>query len=234
MKQKAFARRLASETWEPAFWLLWLLTALGFAIVAGFAAATDYFPADLWLAHRLQDIDSAPFADALDWAARLAEMPLVAVVGLGGALGLALLASRLGAIWLVAALILSLSNSGVKVLVDRPRPSDDLVDVSEKASSLSFPSGHVTAAVLVYGFIFYLAAILIPVRPLRLLVQTSCLVIIVLNVLQRVYVGVHWPSDVLGGLLFGGLVLSFLIWSHHRFRSLTADKPLFARTGRER
>jgi undecaprenyl-diphosphatase len=234
MKQKATARRLASETWEQLFWLSCLLAALGFAIVAGFAAATDYFPADLWLAHRLQDIDAAAFSNALDWASRMAEMPLVAVVALGGALGLALLASRLGAIWLVAALVVALSNRGVKFLVDRPRPSDDLVDVSDKASGLSFPSGHVAAAVLVYGFIFYLAAFLIPARPLRLLVQASCLVIIVLTALQRVYVGVHWPSDVLGGLLFGGLVLAFLIWSHHRFRSLTAGTWLFARAGKER
>lgn len=234
MKLKATARRLASETWERVFWLSWLLTALAFAIVAAFAAATDYFPADLWLAHRLQDIDAAAFSDALDWASRLAELPLVAVVALGGALGLWLLTSRLGAIWLVAALVVSWSNGGVKVLVDRPRPADHLVDVSEKASGLSFPSGHVTAAVLVYGFIFYLAGLLIPARPLRLLVQASCLVIIVLTALHRVYVGAHWPSDVLGGLLFGGLVLSFLIWSHHRLRSLTAGTQLLARTGKER
>jgi undecaprenyl-diphosphatase len=147
-------------------------------------------------------------------------MPLVAVVVFGGALGLWLLASRLDAIWLVVALAVSLSNGGVKLLVDRPRPAADLVEVSEKTSSGAFPSGHVTAAVLVYGFIFYLAGLLIPVRPLRFLVQVSCFVIIVLTALQRVYVGAHWPSDVLGGLLFGGLLLSLLIWSHRRFCSL--------------
>lgn len=234
MKPKATARRLASEMWERVFWLSWLLTAIAFAVVAAFAAATDYFPADLWLAHRLQDVDAAPFSDALDWASRLAEMPLVAVVSFGGALGLWLLAHRLGAIWLVAALVVSLSNSGVKVLVDRPRPANHLVEVSDNASGLSFPSGHVTAAVLVYGFIFYLAGFLIPARPLRLLVQASCLVIIVLTALQRVHAGVHWPSDVLGAVVFGGLVLSFLIWSHHRFRSLTAGTQLLARTGKER
>jgi len=190
--------------------------------VAGFAAVADYFPADLWLAHRLQDINAAAFSDALDWASRLAEMPLVAAVALGGALALWLLASRSAAIWLVAALVASLSNSGVKFLVDRPRPAGHLVRVSEKTSSAAFPSGHVTAAILVYGFIFYLAGLLIPVRLLRLLVQASCLVVIVLTALQRVYVGAHWPSDVLGGALFGGLLLSLLIWSHRRFRSLAA------------
>ena len=222
MKPKAMARRLTSEKWWRVFWISWLLAALGFAIAAGFAAAVDYFPADLWLTHRLQDIHAAAFSDALDWASRLAEMPLVAVVAVAGALALWLLASRSAAIWLVAALVASLSNSGVKLLVDRPRPAGHLVEVSEKTSSAAFPSGHVTAAVLVYGFIFYLAGFLIPVRLLRYLAQASCLVIIVLTALQRVYVGAHWPSDVLGGVLFGGLLLSLLIWSHRRFRSLAA------------
>jgi membrane-associated phospholipid phosphatase len=222
MRPKAMARRLTSERWGRVFWILWLLAALGFAIAAGFAAAVDYFPADLWLTHRLQDIDVTAFSKALDWTSRLADMPLVAAVVLGSALALWLLASRSAAIWLVAALVASLSDTGVKLLVDRPRPAGHLVEVSGKSSGAAFPSGHATAAVLVYGFIFYLAGFLIPARLLRLLVQALCLVIIVLTALQRVYVGAHWPSDVLGGLLFGGLLLSLLIWSHRRFRSLAA------------
>jgi undecaprenyl-diphosphatase len=222
MRHKVAAQRLTGEKWGRVFWNLWLVAALGFIIAAGFAAAVDYFPADLWLTHRLQDVDVAAFSKALDWASRLAEMPLVLVVVFGGALALWLLANRSAAIWLVAALVLYLSNRGVKLLVDRPRPAGHLVDVGEKTSSTSFPSGHATAAVVVYGFIFYLAGLLIPSRLLRLLVQALCLVIIVLTALQRVYVGAHWPSDVLGGLLFGGLLLSLLIWSHRRFRSLMA------------
>jgi undecaprenyl-diphosphatase len=188
--------------------------------MAAFAAATDYFPADLWLTHRFQDVDAAAFSEALDAASRLAEMPLVVVVALGAALGLGLLARHLGATWLVVALVVALSNRGVKFLVDRPRPADDLVEVSEKTSSAAFPSGHVTAAVLVYGFIFYLASFLIPAGLLRFLVQASCVIVIVLTALQRVHAGVHWPSDVLGGLLFGGLLLALLIWGHRRFHSL--------------
>ena len=222
MKPKATARRLTSDRWERVFWTSWLLAALGFAVVAAFAAATDYFPADLWLAHRLQDIDAAAFSEALDAASRLAETPLVVAVALGAALGLGLLARHLGATWLVAALVVTLSNRGVKFLVDRPRPADDLVEVSEKTSSAAFPSGHVTAAVLVYGFIFYLASFLIPAGLLRFLVQASCVIVIVLTALQRVHAGVHWPSDVLGGLLFGGLLLALLIWGHRRFHSLAA------------
>ena len=233
MKPKVEAPGLSRERWGPVFWLWWLLAALGFAIMAGFAAATDYFPADLWLTHRLQDIDGAAFDEALDWASRLAEMPLAAVIGVAGVLGLALLARQPQAVLLLLALVTPLLNGGVKSLVDRPRPAGGLVDVTEHASDPSFPSGHATGAILVYGFIFYVAGLLIPVRPVRLLVQASCLVIIMLTALQRVYVGVHWPSDVLGGLLFGGLLLSVLIWGHRRLRSLAVGTWLLARTGRE-
>jgi undecaprenyl-diphosphatase len=201
--------------------------------MAGFAAAADYFPADLWLSHRLQDVDADAFSEALNWASRLADMPLVVLVALGAALALALLVRHLGAMWLVAALVVSLANTPVKLLVDRPRPAGNLVQVSEKTASASFPSGHVTAAVLVYGFIFYLAGFLIPARLLRFLVQAACLVVIVLIALQRVYVGAHWPSDVLGGLLFGGLLLALLIWSHRRFGFLLAGRWPLARADKE-
>jgi membrane-associated phospholipid phosphatase len=223
MKPKEITQRLTSQTRGHLFWVSWLLAALAFAIVAGFAAATDYFPADLWLAHRLQDADADAFSEALDWASRLAEMPLVAIIGVTAVLSLALLGRQPQAVLLLVALVVPLLNGGVKALVDRPRPADHLVEVSENASGLSFPSGHVTAAVLVYGFIFYLASVLIRARLLRFLVQASCLVVVVLTALQRVHAGVHWPSDVLGGLLFGGLLLSLLIWSHRRLRLLTAD-----------
>lgn len=233
MKPKATIRRLVSEGWGWAFWVWWLLAALGFAIMAGFAAATDYFPADLWLSHRLQDIDGDAFRDALDWASRLAEMPQVAAVGVAGILVLALLAREPQAVLLLAAFIALPLNSGAKLLVDRPRPAAHLVGVSEEASSMSFPSGHAMAAILVYGFVFYLAGLLIPARLLRCLVQAACLVIIVLTGMQRVYVGVHWPSDVLGGLLFGGLLLALLIWGHRRLRSLSVATRLLARIGKE-
>ena len=58
--------------------------------------------------------------------------------------------------------------------------------------------------------------------------------IIGLTGMQRVYVGVHWPSDSLGGFLFGGLLLALLIWGHRRLRSLPVGAWLLARAGRGR
>jgi len=101
--------------------------------------------------------------------------------------------------------------------VDRPRPSAELVSVRDVATGSSFPSGHAMTTVLLYGFLFYAAGEALPDRRLRYPVQALCVVIAVLTGLQRVEAGVHWPSDVLGGVLLGGLILALLIWSHRRF-----------------
>jgi undecaprenyl-diphosphatase len=91
----------------------------------------------------------------------------------------------------------------LKDLAERPRPTDDLVQVSAQANGFSFPSGHVLGSVLLWGFLCYLAAKTIPHRGLRLGVQALCLSILVLTGLQRIYAGAHWPSDVLGGYAWG-------------------------------
>jgi undecaprenyl-diphosphatase len=121
-------------------------------------------------------------------------------------------------VWLLGA-FLSQLNGAVKLAVDRPRPSPELVDVREVATGLSFPSGHAMTAVLLYGFLFYAAGQALPDRRLRYPAQALCVTIAVLTGLQRVETGVHWPSDVLGGALFAGLMLALLIWSHRRFRA---------------
>jgi len=77
----------------PGFPALWLLALLGFAVMAGFAVARDTFPADLWLAHRLQDVDAAAFDAAVDLPEALADLPYVLAVWLPG-LALLLLARQ--------------------------------------------------------------------------------------------------------------------------------------------
>lgn len=188
--------------------LLWLIVLIGFAVLAGFAAVYDTFPADEWLAHRLQEIDATAFERAVDWAEDLADAPLLIVVWLAAAAGLLAVARRWEALLLLVSMSARLANSGLKELVERPRPP------GYESGTFSFPSGHAEGAVVLYGLLAYFAGLAIPSLPLRLLVQAACLWIVAFTCLQRVYVGAHWPSDVLGGLYFGGLVLAALIAAH--------------------
>jgi undecaprenyl-diphosphatase len=122
-----------------------------------------------------------------------------------------------------------LLNSGLKEVIERPRPSPDLLGASDQPSSFSFPSGHAEGALVLYGLLFYFAALYVRNIWLRLPVQAACLWVILFTGMERVYSGHHWPSDVLGGFYFGALVLTALIafdrLALSRSRPVTYPRP---------
>ncbi len=193
---------------------LWLFLVAGFALLSGFAASYDRFPADVWLTHRLQEIDAEPFLRALDWAEDLADSPLMLLVWLAGVAALLASARRWGALLLLASMLARLLNAGVKELVERPRPAADLVLVRDHASGSSFPSGHADGVIVLYGLLLYFSTLYVRQPALRLAAQAACLWVILFTGMERLQVGAHWPSDVLGGYYLGGLVLAALIAAH--------------------
>jgi undecaprenyl-diphosphatase len=134
----------------------------------------------------------------------------LAAVSLIGALALRL-AARPWAALLCAATLLSVPlNMVLKDLVERPRPGSHLVSVLLPAVGLSFPSGHAMGSALVYGFLALMAWVHIRKRPRRLF-WTALPIVVALGVsLSRVYLGVHWFSDVLGGWTAGLFLLLLL------------------------
>jgi undecaprenyl-diphosphatase len=73
----------------------------------------------------------------------------------------------------------------------------------EKASDWSFPSGHASAA-------FASAVVIYKSRPKRL--GVPCLILAFLIALSRLYVGIHYPSDVLCGMIIGTLIGLIVFW----------------------
>jgi undecaprenyl-diphosphatase len=110
-----------------------------------------------------------------------------------GRLALFILAAAAGAIICVTLL---------KLGFDRPRP--DLVPHIMTAETPSFPSGHSTAAAAVYLMLGALLARVQRRRRLRLFFVALAATITVLVGLSRIYLGVHWPSDVVAGWTLGG------------------------------
>lgn len=126
---------------------------------------------------------------------------LIAVVGT--VVGYLLVVRMFGpAVYTTLSIILGTGLSQLlKVLYDRSRP--DLVDHLVTAHTASFPSGHATMSTIVY---LTLAALIVRlVDDMRARVYVICVAVLVsvLVGLSRIYLGVHWPSDVMAGWALG-------------------------------
>lgn len=106
------------------------------------------------------------------------------------------------------------SNSIIKHIVCRPRPS---VLRLVKIGGYSFPSGHSMIAITLYGFLFTLVTCKIKKKWLRLLLQIL-LVCLIFNIcISRIYVGVHYASDVFGGFTLGLVELLLVLYCRKKY-----------------
>ena len=127
---------------------------------------------------------------------------------------------RLEALFIAGLSIVSgITNTLIKLLVSRPRPTTQFVSIFQHATGQSFPSGHVMSYVAFWGLLFSLGLILF--RRDRwwhyaLLIIPALFVVLVGP--SRIYLGDHWASDVLGGYLFGGLLLGIALWVYLRLK----------------
>ena len=108
------------------------------------------------------------------------------------------------------ALLVTLSGtvatvSILKALVNRSRPSEDIAYYIEEAQS--FPSGHASISVALYGYLVYFLLRTNTSLKMRTVLMTTGTLIIILIGFSRLYLDVHYLSDVLGGYLIGTLWL---------------------------
>ena len=101
-----------------------------------------------------------------------------------------------------------------KHFVGRSRPTE--LKLIEQGG-YSFPSGHTMFAVCIYGYLFYLAITKIKNKILRYIVSILLLLVILSIGVSRIYVGVHFASDVLAGYLLGVCYLLLLIEVEEKF-----------------
>jgi hypothetical protein len=121
---------------------------------------------------------------------------------------------KLGSHLAIGLLSSGIFNSLVKFLLESPRPMNldpKIFTVYEQAQEFAFgfPSGHVQSAVVVWGILFFQ----VPNRWVRCF---AGFVILVMP-FARMYMGVHYLGDVLGGLLLGAINLGLVLWFVNRF-----------------
>lgn len=130
--------------------------------------------------------------------------------------GFLLIIRKYGAMWLVIAATVGglIVGTVLKRVVDRQRPQ--LTQHYSKVYTSSFPSGHSMMSAVVYLTLGSLLARIVQRRRLKFYVIAVACVLTFFVGVSRVYMGVHWPTDVLAGWT-AGLVWAILCWMTARW-----------------
>ena len=191
-------------TTSPFRWGLLVLGLAGLALYAVdtiAAASLPYLPFDVPVERFFQSVSWGPLVQAftfLDWI----EGPRQLAVGLAGIALVAAVNWRATPMLVVAAMSAAIYTI-TAMLIQRPRPSGNLVHVIRHTGSSSYPSGHVAF----FSWLLILLILCLAVGRLPKVTVAAAWVIAALVLLAvcigRIYLGEHWPSDILGGLALG-------------------------------
>ena len=135
-------------------------------------------------------------------------------------------ADALAVLAFVAALALETFYKATLYHPGPPRASEhrdgpSLTDYLTGSTNLnSFPSGHMVRTVVAYGLIAFVVRRLAPLPAVRALAIPVAIVVIVVEAFDRLYLDVHWESDVIGGLVLGAIaLLSATVWLDRPIRA---------------
>jgi membrane-associated phospholipid phosphatase len=194
-------------------------------LMSVYASTVGTFPGDTRISHAIQAVDAVG-AGSIVWFLNSAfDAPTLISITAVVSIVLGILGRYPQMILLAATILSHAANAGLKLVVGRPRPEDGVIRVTEDASGLSFPSGHMMGTVVFFGIIIYLSFQLIEHRLLRFLVQALAISQMLAIGFSRIYTGAHWPSDVLGGFLWGAWFILLLVVCYRWLSSRFAGPP---------
>lgn len=191
-------------TTSPFRWPLLVLGLAGMALYAVdtvAAANVTYLPFDVPVERFIQSVSWGPLVQVftfMDWIEGTRQQVL-------GVAGIALVAA---VNWRAAPMVVVAALSGAiysvtAMAIQRPRPSVDLVHVIRHTGSSSYPSGHV--AFFSWFLVMLIICLAIGRLPKAIVAAAwvAAALVLVSICVGRVYLGEHWPSDVVGGLALG-------------------------------
>jgi len=195
---------------------IYLLGWAGFIALLLAANNPTLLQVDLTLAQRVQDAASPRLTTAMEAITAIGYTAVATVLIVLVAAGFWLVHWRLEAAALLISPLGELLDTLAKLIGHRPRPAGTQLHVETVLSSYGFPSGHAVFATYFFGLLILFLLSRVPATPLRGGAIIAGALLILLIGISRVYLGEHWPSDVLGGYWLGGLWLTTLGWAYKR------------------
>ncbi len=184
------------------------------------AAALASFPGDQNVLESFRSTESKWLNSAALAVTSLGSQMVAAALMIGLISLLVFARRRVDALVVFLSAAPMMSSFVLKEIVGRARP--DFMTIGTEPSSLSFPSGHALFAMVFGGLLIILANDLVQPVKLRRAIQFGLALLIIAVGASRVYLGVHYPSDVLGSYLFGAMALLGLVWLRNWFVSRSA------------
>lgn len=203
---------LTSISKRHAFHII-VLIVLGFVLLTAFIT---FFPSpwiDLEFSEEVQE-EHNPLLDfmmkAISW---FGQTWISIVMVVSTSVLLLIFKFKREAFYCLLTLLMGLITYGIKISINRPRPTENIVRIIEKAKYQSFPSGHVGFYIVFFGLIaFFIYHGKWFKRSYRIIVICLCLSLIFSISFSRIYLGAHWFTDVLGGFMVGIIYLLILIF----------------------
>lgn len=188
-----------------------------FFTLTGFVHFYPPTPFDIEFSEEIQDYEGTFILGIMSLISWFGGMAKVIGLTLGTACLFYIANLKREAVFVASTIMISLINGGIKLLIERPRPTDKLVTIFREAEHHSFPSGHTSFYVVFFGFLIYLMLNLPQLNSsIRKIIISISAFLIASIAFSRIYLGVHWFTDVLGGFLLGSIVLIIIISIYER------------------
>lgn len=203
--------------------LIGLVSLIGFSFIAILISARKIVRFDQTLISFIQGLESETLTSIMKFFTFIGSFPVVLVLFLLVSFILFSVLKSRDEVLLLGTVIIGTQviNQFLKIFFHRARPDLHLlIDVS----GYSFPSGHAMSAFAVYGILIFIFWRHIPNRFGRtILVLFGSLFILIIGT-SRIYLGVHYPSDIIGGYFASAVWLTVAIWFFQRYKDKQYEK----------
>ena len=198
-----------------------VISAIAMALLSVGANIWDPFPGDLGAALYIQKIELPGLLGFLEGVSYLARgLPMIIYGSLMAGIFIWVFRFRKESHSAIVTPLLFGLGPLMKLVVSRPRPDAELLYRStQDFGGFGFPSGHAFQSALFFGFLVYLSSTYVSRLWLKRLIQYLLIFLIGAVGISRVYIGAHWPSDVIGGYLLAVPILMLLSAYHGWVRS---------------
>lgn len=178
-----------------------LVCLAGLAADTGLALTSRYLPFDPPVTRAVQSVDWGPLTaifTGFTWLEGLRQLAAALA-----ALVVVFLVNRRAAPLMTCGALTGVWYQSMNVLIHRPRPDAQLVHVITHMPGYGYPSGHAAFFTSFSVLLLYCLGRPFLPRPLFAVGWAVTILVIATACISRIYVGAHWPSDVLAGLCIG-------------------------------